>query len=224
MLKYNVHSWDMNAREAIALQKNLAQSIVTEGEPEHVRFIAGVDFALSSCAGYGRAAVVIMEYPSLKIVEICHHEEPLTWPYIPGLLSWREIPCILGALARVTIQPQLILVDGMGIAHPRKLGIAAHLGLWVSVPTIGCGKKRLTGTYDATSLAQHAGSQVPLFKKDEVIGAVVRTRAHVNPLFISVGNGINLTLAIRYVLACTQGYRLPEPIRYADKVSKHKTQ
>lgn len=141
-------------------------------------------------------------------------------PYIPGLLSFREIPCILGAFARLQQLPQLVMVDGQGIAHPRRLGIAAHLGLWLDLPTIGCAKSLLTGRYDEKALDEEAGVWVPLTYRGETIGAVVRTRSHVKPMIISLGHRISLESSIRYVLACSKGYRLPEPTRLADKLSK----
>jgi deoxyribonuclease V len=128
---------------------------------------------------------------------------------------------MLGAFAKVKQRPDLILVDGMGIAHPRRLGIASHLGLIVDVPTIGCGKSRLIGTYNQEELGQDAGSWVYLYDKQEIIGAVVRTRTGVSSLFISLGHKISLETSIRYVLSCTTRYRLPEPVRQADKLSKN---
>lgn len=139
-------------------------------------------------------------------------------PYIPGLLSFREAPCVLGAFARLQQQPDLVMVDGQGIAHPRRLGIASHLGLWLELPTIGCGKSILTGHH--RTLGEEAGSWVPLVDNDETIGAVVRTRTHVKPMIISLGHRISLETSLRYVLACCRGYRLPEPTRQADKLSK----
>jgi deoxyribonuclease V len=141
-------------------------------------------------------------------------------PYVPGLLSFREAPAVLGAFRQLRQQPQLVLVDGAGIAHPRRIGIASHLGLWLDLPTIGCAKSLLTGTYKKAELGEEAGSWVPLTYHHETIGAVVRTRTRVNPLFISLGHRISLETSIKYVLACGRGYRLPEPTRLADKLSK----
>jgi deoxyribonuclease V len=223
MIKPDIHPWNLSPREAIALQKQLARQVKTEGNLTSIRRVAGVDVAINKLTGHGRAAVVVMSYPDLQIIETHTFEAPLTMPYIPGLLSFREIPCLLGALAQVINIPDVILVDGMGIAHPRRLGIASHLGLWVTVPTIGCGKSRLFGTYAEHSLDPEAGSYVPLLDKHEVIGRVVRNRHNTKPLFISIGNGISLEKAYEIMRACTTKYRLPEPIRSADILSKGHT-
>ncbi|MEO8970053.1 MAG: deoxyribonuclease V [Ktedonobacteraceae bacterium] len=222
-----LHEWNLQPEAAIALQRTLASRVIrtdafTEqaGEAGEVRRIAGVDMAINENNGMARAAVVLLTYPELEIIERHVYEEPIRMPYIPGLLSFREIPCILGAFALLKEQPQLIMVDGQGIAHPRRLGIAAHLGLWLDLPTIGCAKSLLTGRYDEKALSDEVGAWVPLTSKGEIIGAIVRTRSHVKPMFISLGHRISLETSIHYVLACGKGYRLPEPTRQADKLSK----
>ena len=207
-------------QEAAVLQCKLAHSIIYTDCLDSVQFVAGIDMAVNTTCNQARAAVVILAYPELTLVEQHIHEEPLTVPYIPGFLSFRELPSMLGAFAKVTQRPDLVLVDGMGIAHPRRLGIAAHLGLVIDIPTIGCGKSLLVGSYNADCLSSTAGSWVPLLDKKEIIGAVVRTRTGVKPLFISLGHKISLETSIHYVLACTTKYRLPEPVRQADKLSK----
>ena len=216
-----LHEWNLQPEAAIALQRTLASRIIrTDDFTGEIRHIAGVDMAINENNGMARAAVVLLTYPELAIVERHVYEEPVRMPYIPGLLSFREIPCILGAFAHLKQQPQLIMVDGQGIAHPRRLGIAAHLGLWLDLPTIGCAKSLLTGRYNEKALGEEAGAWVPLTYRDETIGAVVRTRSHVKPMIISLGHRISLESSIRYVLACSKGYRLPEPTRLADKLSK----
>jgi len=218
-----LHSWDVSISEAIALQKELAQKIITvDSFAGPVKYIAGVDMAVNTTTNTARAAVVLFSYPELVLLESHTHEEPLRMPYVPGLLSFREIPCILDAFKKLQQKPDLVMVDGMGIAHPRKIGIASHLGLWINIPTIGCGKSLLVGTYSKQLLSPEAGSWVPLTYKKEVIGAVIRTRTNVSPLFISPGHLISLETSIKYVLACGRGYRLPEPVRQADKLSKFK--
>ncbi len=218
MLKTPLHDWNLKPNAAIALQRQLAQRIIREDQLGEVHHIAGVDMAINEENGMARAAVVLLSYPALEIQERHVYEEPVRMPYIPGLLSFREAPCVLGAFARLLQQPDLVMVDGQGIAHPRRLGIASHLGLWLELPTIGCGKSILTGHHRA--LGEEAGSWVPLVDNDETIGAVVRTRAHVKPMIISLGHRISLETSLRYVLACCKGYRLPEPTRQADKLSK----
>ena len=213
-----LHDWNLKPEAAIALQRELAQRIVREDQLGEVRCIAGVDMALNEQSGMARAAVVLLSYPDLEILERHVYEEPVRMPYIPGLLSFREAPCVLGAFARLRQQPDLVMVDGQGIAHPRRLGIASHLGLWLDLPTIGCGKSILVGHH--AHLSEEAGNWVPLIDNGETIGAVLRTRAHVKPMIISLGHRISLETSLRYVLACCRGYRLPEPTRLADKLSK----
>ncbi|QBD83704.1 deoxyribonuclease V [Ktedonosporobacter rubrisoli] len=217
-----LHEWNLTQPEAIALQRELAQRIVREDRLGEVQHVAGVDMAINEEHETAQAAVVLLKYPEMEIVERHIYEEPLRMPYIPGLLSFREAPCVLGAVARLKQQPDLVMVDGQGIAHPRRIGIASHLGLWLNIPTIGCAKSILVGKYDKDALGEEAGSWVPLINRHEVIGAVVRTRTRVNPMYISVGHLISLETSVRYVLACSKGYRLPEPTRQADKLSKDK--
>ena len=214
-----LHEWSLKQDEAKALQRELAKRVVREDRLDEVRQIAGVDMAINEISGMARAAVVLLSYPALEIVEQHVYEEPLRMPYIPGLLSFREIPCILGAFDQLKQQPELVMVDGQGIAHPRRLGIASHLGLWLDLPTIGCAKSILTGHH--IPLSEEVGSWVPLEADREVIGAVLRTRARVKPMIISSGHRISLETSLHYVLTCGRGYRLPEPTRLADKLSKN---
>lgn len=222
MAQTALHEWNLDPRAAIELQRELAKRIIREDRLGDVHHIAGVDMAINEQNGMAHAAVVLLTYPGLEVVERHIYEEPVRMPYIPGLLSFREAPCVLGAFQKLRQKPELVMVDGMGIAHPRRIGIASHLGLWLNLPTIGCGKSLLTGRYNKNALGEEAGSWVPLTDKNEVIGAVVRTRTRVNPLFISTGHMISLETSIKYVLACGRGYRLPEPTRLADKLSKDK--
>ena len=221
MSKAPLHEWNLSPEDAIALQHALAKSIIREDQLGEVRHVAGVDMAINENNGMARAAVVLLNYPALQIVEQHIYEEPVRMPYVPGLLSFREAPCVLGAFSRLRQLPDLVLVDGVGIAHPRRIGIASHLGLWLDLPTIGCAKSILIGSYDKNALSEEAGSWVPLLYRKEIIGAAVRTRTRVNPMFISLGHRISLETSIRYVLACCRGYRLPEPTRQADKLSKN---
>ena len=213
-----LHEWNIKQDEAIALQRELAKRVVREDRLDEVRHIAGVDMAINEVNGLARAAVVLLSYPALEVEERHVYEEPVRMPYVPGLLSFRELPCILGAFEQLKQQPQLVMVDGQGIAHPRRLGIASHLGLWLDLPSIGCAKSILTGHHKP--LNEEAGSWVPLEADGEVIGAVLRTRSHVKPMIISLGHRISLETSLRYVLDCRRGYRLPEPTRLADKLSK----
>jgi deoxyribonuclease V len=215
-----LHEWNLSQQDAIALQRELAKRIVRTDQLGEVHHIAGVDMAINEDNGLARAAIVLLTYPALELVERHVYEEPIRMPYIPGLLSFREAPCVLGAYAKLKQHPDLVMVDGAGIAHPRRIGIASHLGLWLDRPTIGCAKSILTGKYKEADLGEDAGSWVPLMDKQEVIGAIVRTRTRVNPMVISLGHRISLETSVKYVLACSKGYRLPEPTRLADKLSK----
>ena len=215
-----LHEWNLSQEEARALQSELTKRIIREDQLEPVHFIAGVDMAINENNGMARAAVVLLSYPALEVVERHIYEEPIRMPYIPGLLSFREAPCVLGAFQQLRQRPQLVMVDGAGIAHPRRIGIASHLGLWLDLPTIGCAKSILTGRYVPSKLSEEAGAWEPLIDKGEIVGAAVRTRARVNPMIISLGHRISLETSIEYVLKCARGYRLPEPTRQADKLSK----
>src|SRR5215831_9892901 len=167
MSKQPLHEWNLKQDEAIALQRELAKRVVREDRLDEVHHIAGVDMAINEENGMARAAVVLLTYPALEAVERHVHEEPVRMPYIPGLLSFRETPCILGAFALLKQRPELVMVDGQGIAHPRRLGIASHLGLWLELPTIGCAKSILRGEYDRAALGQEFGSWVPLIDKQK---------------------------------------------------------
>jgi deoxyribonuclease V len=164
-----------------------------------------------------RAAIVVMSFPGLKVVERVTAERPIEFPYVPGLLAFREIPSILDAFARLSTRPDLLLVDGHGYAHPRRFGIACHLGVELDLPSIGCGKSLFVGEH--AEPGRRRGSRTPLRREGETIGSVVRTRDGVRPIYVSVGHRIGLAAAVRIVLACCARYRLPEPIRFADMLA-----
>lgn len=212
------HEWNLGIEEARAKQRELAEKVVLEDQFGEIRYVAGVDMAINEISGMARAAVVLFSYPSLEILEKHVYEEPVRMAYIPGLLSFRELPALLGALEQLKQRPDLIMADGQGIAHPRRLGIATHLGLWLDMPTIGCAKSILVGKHDPVGEA--VGDWSPLVYRHAVIGAALRTRLKVKPMYISPGHKINLESSIKYVLACGRGYRLPETTRQADKLSK----
>ncbi|HEY0755113.1 MAG TPA: deoxyribonuclease V [Ktedonobacteraceae bacterium] len=212
------HAWDLSIAEARAKQRELAAQLVLEDRFETVRYVAGVDMAINENNGMARAAVVLLSFPELRMLEKHVYEEPIRMEYIPGLLSFRELPAVLGAMDQLKQQPDIVMVDGQGIAHPRRLGIAAHLGLWLDIPAIGCAKSILVGTHEP--VGETVGDWSPLIYSHEVIGAVLRTRAKVKPMYISQGHKISLASSIKYVLACGGGYRLPETTRQADKLSK----
>lgn len=212
------NEWNLDAAQAIALQKELAGKIILEDQFDEIHYVAGVDMAINEGNGMARAAVVLLSFPELVILEKHIYEEPLRMPYIPGLLSFRELPALLGAMKQLKQQPDLVMADGQGIAHPRRLGIASHLGLCIDKPTIGCAKSILVGKPEP--LGETVGDWAPLIYRHDIIGAAVRTRAKVKPMYISQGHKISLESSIKYVLACGGGYRLPETTRQADKLSK----
>lgn len=209
------HPWDLAPKEAIALQWELAARVDTHHDLDHYETIAGIDVGLPG--NMARASVVVMSLPDLEMIEHVQAERPVSFPYVPGLLSFREAPVILDALARLKSKPDVLLFDGQGIAHPRRLGIAAHIGVILDHPAVGCAKSRLTGTY--TEPAEAKGSYTWLRDGQEIIGAVVRTRSHVKPVFVSVGHRIALDHAIDLVLRCATRYRLPEPTRWAHRMA-----
>jgi deoxyribonuclease V len=219
----NLHLWDLTPAEAIELQWELAPMVRCEGLPGEVELVAGVDVAYAErapawAASTARAAAVVMSYPGLEVIE--HHVAlaPVTFPYVPGLLSFREIPALGAVLSGLKTRPDLLIVDGHGIAHPRRLGIASHLGLLAGIPTIGCAKSRLCG--EADDVGPERGSVSSLHDGAEVIGSVVRTKDGAKPVFVSAGHLISLEAAVEWVLRFAPTHRLPEPTRIADRLSK----
>jgi deoxyribonuclease V len=205
------HVWDLTPREAVALQRELAHRLDLRDQPTEFSTVAGIDVGIKN--DVARAAVVVLTLPDLCVVEQVCVERPVTFPYVPGLLSFREAPTILDALAHLQSVPDVLVFDGQGYAHPRRMGIATHVGILLDHPSIGCAKSCLCGTYAEPGLER--GDYAWLQDGEEVIGAVVRTRARVKPVFVSAGHKISLERALRFVLRCTVGYRLPEPTRWA---------
>lgn len=209
-----LHDWAMSYREAVALQKELADRVILENRlPRPLRLVAGVDVSYERHGDLFFAAVVVLSLPELTVVEEAWARDRVTFPYIPGLLSFRELPVVLEAFRRLNTVPQAVLVDGQGIAHPRRLGIASHLGLWLNFPTVGCAKSRLCG--DHAPSGRRRGDVVPLVLEGAPVGAVVTTRDNVKPLYISPGHQTDIAAAVELVLACGTRYRMPEPTRLA---------
>jgi deoxyribonuclease V len=206
---------DITPKEGVALQRRLAEKVLREDRPGSIERVCGVD--ISARGGMGRAGCVVMDYPDLTLVETTTFSRRLTFPYVPGLLSFREIPVLLPAIGKLSRRPDLFLVDGQGIAHPRRMGLASHLGVLTGVRTIGCAKSRLTGTFSDPGLER--GSTSPLYEGNEMIGIVLRTREGVKPVFVSIGHGVSLETAVDVVLGCCTRYRLPEPIRCAHMIA-----
>ena len=192
---------------------SLAGKVVSENQGINPHLIAGVDISSSDSQGVARGAVVVLSYPELDIKEVQTAESRITLPYIPGLLSFRECPLILDACEKLCNTPDLVLVDGQGVAHPRRLGLASHLGLFLNVPTIGCAKSILCGRHEL--LEEEPGSHAELVDNGEVIGAALRTKLNVKPIYVSIGHKIDLASALHWVTNCCRGYRLPEPTRLA---------
>ncbi|HEC17270.1 MAG TPA: deoxyribonuclease V [Sedimenticola sp.] len=213
----HLHPWDVTPARAREIQQRLRGKVITRDALGEVRRVAGVDVGFEDRGKTTRAAVAVLAYPSLEPVEQSVARLPTRFPYVPGLLSFREIPAVLAALERIRQLPDLLLCDGQGLAHPRRFGIACHLGVLTDIPAIGVAKSRLVGEYAA--VPEGRGEWTPLVDKGECIGAVVRTRAGVKPLFISPGHRIGLESAIDYVMACTPKYRLPETTRQAHRLA-----
>ena len=209
------HPWNLYPTAAIALQRELAAKVIRETAFGPIMTIAGVDASYRD--GIARSAIVAFSFPDMDILEYVTAERPVSYPYVPGLLSFREAPAVLDALEKLPLTLDLLIFDGHGIAHPRRIGIASHIGLVVDLPSIGCAKKRLVGHYDEPE--RERGNFTYLHDGDETIGAVVRTRTGVKPVFVSTGHRISLDAAIDIVLVCGRGYRLPEPTRWADKIA-----
>jgi deoxyribonuclease V len=209
----NLHSWQMTPDQAKNVQRELAVKVSRRNEVEAVRLIAGVDISAPNAAGLARAAVVVLSYPELMLVDTKVITQEVTFPYVPGLLSFRESPLIIAACEDLEAIPDLILVDGQGIAHPRRLGLASHLGLLWDRPTIGCAKSRLCGKHNV--VPPEPGCYAEITDNSEVIGAALCTKTGTAPLYISIGHKVDLETAITWVLRCCRGQRLPEPTRLA---------
>jgi deoxyribonuclease V len=217
------HAWDISPQDARSLQKELAGKVSQQDDFGELQTVAGLDLGYPrtpSGEEIGRAAIVVLGYPSLEPVEERVVLQPVSFPYVPGLLSFREAPVGLAAVAALASPPDLIVVDGHGRAHPRRFGIACHLGVLLDHPTIGCAKSILVGHADEPGPLP--GDWTPLVHRNEVIGAALRTRAKVKPVYISVGHKISLETAIQTIVECLRGYRLPEPTRLADRLASQR--
>jgi deoxyribonuclease V len=213
MRVHALHGWEMSVARAREIQLSLAKKVVTENGVINPRLVAGIDISSPDAQGIASGAVVVLRYPELSIVEVKIAKGKIPIPYIPGLLSFRECPLILAACEKLCNIPDLVLIDGQGIAHPRRLGLASHVGLFLDLPTIGCAKSILCGKHQP--FGEEAGSHTELLDNGELIGAALRTKSRVKPIYVSVGHKIDLVSALHYVINCCHGYRLPEPTRLA---------
>ena len=211
------HRWDLTPAEAIALQERLARRVSREDRFGQVRRVCGIDVGFEDEGRVTRAAAAVLSFPELVLVDYALARRPTVFPYIPGLLSFREAPAALEALGALESAPDLLLVDGQGVAHPRRCGIASHIGVLAALPSIGVAKTRLVGTHGR--VPERRGAWAPLTDDGECIGAVLRTRAGVKPLYISSGHRVSLRSAIEWVMACTRRFRLPETTRWAHRLA-----
>lgn len=210
-------AWPTSISEARAIQESLRDKVVARDRLGRVGTVAGVDVGFEKHGTVTRAAVVVLDFPGLVPVEQAVARQPTCFPYVPGYLSFREVPAVLAALKKLRVRPDLLLCDGQGLAHPRRFGLACHLGLLLDIPSIGVAKSRLMGTH--ADVPDSKGGWTALEDDSEVIGAVLRTRAGVKPVYVSIGHRVSLATAIDYVLRCTTRYRLPETTRHAHRLA-----
>jgi deoxyribonuclease V len=211
------HPWDLTPAEARALQAELAGQIEPGDRFGKIELVAGVDVGFEQGGALTRAAVAVLRLADLAPVDQAIARRPTAFPYVPGLLSFREIPAVLDALAALSASPQLLVCDGQGLAHPRRFGLASHLGWLLDVPCIGVAKSRLIGSFDPPE--QRRGATTPLVDHDEVIGAALRSRVGANPVFVSTGHRVALDSAVALSMACIRRYRLPETTRHAHQLA-----
>jgi deoxyribonuclease V len=207
--------WDLDVSEAEALQRAWAPLVEREDRLGPVRTIAGVDVAYEKDGDRVFAAVVVLDAGTLAVIDEATHEERARFPYVPGLFSFRELPPIAACFAKLSRMPDLVVCDGQGLAHPRRFGLACHLGVLFDVPSIGCAKKTLSGTYGA--IGERRGDDAPILDEGEVVGLALRTQDDVKPVFVSIGHRVSLATARRHVLELARRYRLPETTRQADQ-------
>jgi deoxyribonuclease V len=212
-----LHGWNLSPKQAIALQARLRDRVETEDRIGTVRHVAGVDVGFEDGGTTTRAAVAVLDVGRLALVERAVVRKPTRFPYVPGLLSFREAPAVLAAFERLRVAPDLILYDGQGLAHPRRFGIASHVGVLLDAPTIGVAKTRLIGEHRVPP--DRRGAWVPLRDGGETIGAVLRTRTGVKPLYVSIGHRVSLESAVRWTMTCVTRYRLPETTRWAHRLA-----
>lgn len=211
------HPWPQTIEEAIAIQEQLRSEVITENQLSTVRYVAGVDVGYDNTDAVSQAAVTVLSFPDLQLQQQAVVRCPIAFPYIPGFLSFREVPAVLDALEKITPMPDLILCDGQGIAHPRRFGLACHLGVLTGIATIGVAKTRFIGEHSELGLDR--GSWQPLQDCGQTVGAALRTQTGVKPIYVSIGHKVSLISAIEYVLRCTLKYRLPETTRSADQLT-----
>jgi deoxyribonuclease V len=209
------HPWDVSPAEAKEIQRSLRQHVIRSAFDKRPEIVAGVDVSVKD--GQARAAVVLLSFPELDPLEATTAERHVTFPYVPGLLAFREGPVVLEAVEKLAERPDVLIFDAQGAAHPRRMGLATHLGVLLDMPSVGCAKSRLCGEY--TDPDTKKGSWTRLWDGDEAIGAVARTRDNVKPVFVSIGHRVSLEMAVELVLDCAPTYRLPETTRWAHRMA-----
>ena len=211
-----LHPWNVKHAEAVAIQEELRHNVIKVNCVGPVNTVAGVDVGFPE-RHVARAAIVVLRFPDLEPLDSAVAEVALEFPYIPGLLAFREVPAVLAAVAKLSVQPDVFIFDGHGLAHQRRFGLACHAGLLLDRPSIGCAKSRLIG--DFVEPGTERGATSPLMADGKIVGAVLRTRAGVKPVYVSIGHRVDLDTAVRFVLDCAPKYRLPETTRYAHRVA-----
>lgn len=212
-----MHAWNVSPKEAVKIQRALQEHVKIKDDFGEIKTVAGIDVGFRENGSVTIAATAVLDFVTLEVLETSTAHHPTTFPYVPGLLSFREVPAVLEAMLKLSEMPDLLLCDGQGIAHPRRFGIAAHLGLLLDVPAIGVGKSRLIGKHD--DVASEKGSIAPLMDKEEQVGVVLRSRSNVKPLYISPGHRVSLESAHELVMKCVTRWRLPETTRHAHKLA-----
>lgn len=215
----SLHSWDLSPREAVQVQQELRRYVKPRWDGRKIDTIAGADVSFPT-RREAVAAFCVLSYPDLDVLGYSVQRRACEFPYVPGLLAFRELPALLGAMEEVRTEPDVIICDAQGLAHPRGMGLATHLGILIGRPTIGCAKSKLFGSFEKPGTTR--GDSSPITNDEgEVIGAVLTTRTGVKPVFVSVGNLVDLETAVRVVLACCTRYRLPEPARLAHRLASN---
>jgi deoxyribonuclease V len=212
-----MHRWDVSPKEAVALQRELQGRVIGYDDLGPLSRVAGIDVGFEDDGRVTRAAVAVLSLPGLELADSAVARQSTRFPYVPGLLSFREVPTVLTALGKLGEAPDLLVCDGQGYAHPRRFGLACHLGVWTGLPSIGVGKTRLVGEHGP--VPEGRGEWCPLLDKGEVIGAVLRTRAGVKPVYVSIGHRVSLETAVAIVMRCCTRYRLPETTRWAHRLA-----
>ncbi len=207
----------MKPKDAIELQKLLAKKVIREGEYPNIKYIAGCDVSFEKNSSYGFAVVTVLGYPDLNVVEVSTNVGKSTMPYIPGLLSFREAPLLIDAFRKLKCTPDIAVYDGQGIAHPRRVGLASHMGIITNIPSIGCAKSLFIGRYE--ELDKKKGNYSSLVDKDELIGYALYTKDNCRPIFVSIGHKVSLSFARDFILSCVKNHKIPEPTRLAHNYS-----